>query len=424
MARVTLVLGLLALAGPARGEPAPLVNLITDAPTSVAVSSTVANRAILPAHLIDGDLGTAWNSRTGDLQGAWIGARVPADARVAKIRMTVGFTKVDPKLGDLFTMNPRIRKVRVLRDGATVIEQTLDPALRTLQDIPIDQPGGEYKIVVVDIVPGTRSSWREISVSELEIWGSLPAGVAATSNTPVVRVGAFDPVSKADCVTAMFPRAKADRLPSGELLTKTGVVAVSSDLAVCRIERTRKRHEQVEIDIDHHADATYADTTVELAPVTRTPHLAAGEHLEAATPSELVDMTFPPDSPGVGSAPSQTTTVGLSAFPLTTGESAVLVEVTSAFADPGIRNEKTVSTLYRVTAARLAPILSYESTYGRDENRDETGQRCQLVTPKPAKSLPETLALSCSQVDQPHDGKATSAASVEKYRWRGDHYER
>ena len=169
MFRALLAVGWVLVAIPAQAGPtAPArprpVNLLTAAPTVVAVSSTVANRAIVPAHLVDGDLATAWNSRTGELQGAWIGARVPGDARVTAIRMTVGFTKVDPKLGDLFTMNPRIRKVRVLRNGAAIAERALDPTLRTLQDIPIDQPGGEYKIEVVDVMPGTRPSWREISL--------------------------------------------------------------------------------------------------------------------------------------------------------------------------------------------------------------------------------------------------------------------
>jgi hypothetical protein len=45
--------------------------------------------------------------------------------------MTVGFTRVDPKLGDLFTMNPRVRKVRVLRNGTPIAERALDPAVKT-----------------------------------------------------------------------------------------------------------------------------------------------------------------------------------------------------------------------------------------------------------------------------------------------------
>src|SRR5215470_14744345 len=113
------------------------VNLLASTPSTVAVSSTVANAAILPEHMIDGKLATAWNSRTGELVGAWIAVRVPADARVKTIKLTVGFTLTD-KRGDLFTMNPRIKKVRVSRGGKVVVEKALDIANRGLQEIAID----------------------------------------------------------------------------------------------------------------------------------------------------------------------------------------------------------------------------------------------------------------------------------------------
>ena len=232
-------------------RPRP-VNLLTAAPVIVAVSSTVANRAIVPAHLVDGDLGTAWNSRTGELAGAWIGARVPADARVTAIRMTVGFTKIDPKLGDLFTMNPRVRRVRVLRNGAPVAERALDPAVRTLQEIPIDQPGGEYKIEVLDVVAGTKPSWRETCVSELEVWGTLGPSMPPSpgASVPVVRVGSFDApsaITPDDCVAAMFPTASDGRVTlqhGPETIGNVEVIALAADLAVCRVEHTRERVER------------------------------------------------------------------------------------------------------------------------------------------------------------------------------------
>lgn len=64
------------------------VNLLTSTPTTVAVSSTVANANILPEHLVDGKLATAWNSRTGELVGSWIAVRVPPDAKVKTIKLT------------------------------------------------------------------------------------------------------------------------------------------------------------------------------------------------------------------------------------------------------------------------------------------------------------------------------------------------
>src|SRR4051812_28926948 len=146
------------------------VNLVVSVPTTIAVSSTVDNRTILPDHLVDGKLDTAWNSRTNQLIGAWVGVRLPADVHVDSIKLTAGFTKKDKRYGDLFTMNPRIKKVRVLRDGKLAAEQTLDPELRTLQEIKINAAGGDYRIEIADLIPGTKKTWREVPISELEVW--------------------------------------------------------------------------------------------------------------------------------------------------------------------------------------------------------------------------------------------------------------
>lgn len=445
MRRAVLISGLVAVTTSSRGDPAPPapppapVNLMSAVPTVVAVSSTVANRTILPAHLVDGDLGTAWNSRTGELQGAWIGARVPAGARVTKIRMTVGFTKIDPKLGDLFTMNPRIRKVRVLHDGVAVVEQALDPALRTLQDIRIDQPGGEYKIEVVDIVPGTKKSWREISVSELEIWGTLAAGAAPNPSVPVVRVGSFDAppaIAKADCVAAMFPTAKGEKITTAhgvEDITVVEAIALSADLAVCRVEHTRERTERWSPGLmgEDGIEATLADTTIEVAPVTRTPRLAAGERIAEVTNTEIRDLKFPPSSNGIGDMDHEAHTVVLTVVPLTATENALLADVTERRWGSGMHHEATASTLYRIERAGLAAILSFNSSADREHDSQlDSSDRCQLVhlvPPKPPSAMPPTLTLACEHTENasggPRGGRAIIRSSTVRYRWTGTQYE-
>jgi hypothetical protein len=65
-------------------QPAkPPVNLLVSVPTVVAMSSTMASRALGPEHRVDGKLDTAWNSETAELVGAWIGARIPAESRAS-----------------------------------------------------------------------------------------------------------------------------------------------------------------------------------------------------------------------------------------------------------------------------------------------------------------------------------------------------
>jgi hypothetical protein len=212
------------------------VNLLAAVPTTVAVSSTVANRAILPRHLVDGDLSTAWNSRTDDLVGAWLAVRVPAGVQVTGVRITAGFVKRDPRLGDLFTANPRIKKVRVTH-GTTVVERELDIENRGLQEIAIAGGGGDYRIEVTAIVPGTHKGWREICVSELELWGT-PAARSTGRFAPTVRVGSLDPpppLTSAECLAlAGVPDAHG-----------TEVLLLSESLAVCDVVRSQTNQDDL-----------------------------------------------------------------------------------------------------------------------------------------------------------------------------------
>jgi hypothetical protein len=47
----------------------------------------------------------------------------------------------------------------------------LDPEARTFQSVPVGQPGGVICLYVVETVPGTRTEWRELVVSELRAMG-------------------------------------------------------------------------------------------------------------------------------------------------------------------------------------------------------------------------------------------------------------
>lgn len=154
-------------AGSKTSDGAP--NLLALVPSRVAVSSTVVNPHDFPEHLIDGKADTAWNSKTGDLHG-WIAFRVPKDAQVEAIQLTAGFDKKKGNV-DLFTSNHRITKVAISRDGQKLKEASLDPAKRGLQTIAVDGPGGDYRIDVVETLPGSRKEWKELTVSELKVLG-------------------------------------------------------------------------------------------------------------------------------------------------------------------------------------------------------------------------------------------------------------
>lgn len=153
---------------PPRTASAP--NLLAVVPSSVAVSSTVVNPRDFPEHLLDGDPGTAWNSRTGDLRG-FVAFRVPKDAHVERIEITAGYDRRRPDL-DLFTANHRITRVAVSRDGAKILEAALDPEQRGLQPIAVNGPGGDYRIDVLETLPGSKAAWKELVVSELKVVGT------------------------------------------------------------------------------------------------------------------------------------------------------------------------------------------------------------------------------------------------------------
>ncbi|HEY4182429.1 MAG TPA: hypothetical protein VGM90_36610 [Kofleriaceae bacterium] len=171
--------------------PPSEVDLLYAVPAVVAVSSLVANPAIQPYDLVDQDLATAWNSRTGDLAGAWIAFRVPADARISALKLTVGFTATGPE-GDYFTMNQRIKRVRISKLDKTkatpITEVDLDIDNRNLQTIPFVQPGGDYRVELVTLVPGSKPRWREAAISDFQVIGTAPSGAPNLT----IKVGSLD----------------------------------------------------------------------------------------------------------------------------------------------------------------------------------------------------------------------------------------
>jgi hypothetical protein len=165
------------------------VDLGRSVPLTIRVSSQVRNAKILPRHIADGNLATAWNSATGELVGTWLEVELDGASVVEELRLTVGFTGRGPKGEDYFTMNPRIAKLSVRADGGAAQVVALDPARRDLQSIAV-RATKVVRIEVVELVPGTKKNWREVSISELEAWGTPPAGFSppASPRTPLVVV--------------------------------------------------------------------------------------------------------------------------------------------------------------------------------------------------------------------------------------------
>jgi len=310
------------------------VNLLARPGAIVNVGSTVANQAIKPEHLVDGKLDTAWNSRTGDLVGAWIVVRLRANVRVQSVKLTVGFTKVDPKLGDLFVENPRIKKVRVTH-GKTVVDKDLDIANRGLQEIPIAGDGGDYRIDVLAVEMGTKKTWREICISELEVWGTSATPMAGTA-VPSVYVHSFTPpplLSEAECTRLLGPAN-----------VSASVHVLSDRYGVCEMVETG--HPQDPYDLRRHSFTLVA---------------LPGKQARAQT-VEIDTQVFE----GLGEA----TDTRLKIDTLLVGDDGLLVAALASStwnnlpdADPAtIARPSTRFTVYRPTAVGLVEVLEIEGT--------------------------------------------------------------
>ena len=222
----------------APGEPPEPIDLLRAVPTAVAVSTAHRASPAQAPRLVDGDLATAWNSETGQHEGAWIDVRVPPDATVTAIQMTAGFTH-ETERTDLFTGNHRVSRVRVVHAGETVAEQELDIESRALQTIAIEGGGGgDYRIELADLEPGTREDWREASVSELRVMGTAP-DARPGRYAPRVSIGSLSELARA----GEGGEAPAEAAPGGPsdavylTLPDATVLEMTDSGALERVER-------------------------------------------------------------------------------------------------------------------------------------------------------------------------------------------
>jgi hypothetical protein len=173
-------------------KDAPIVDLLHTVACTVAVSSKVDNPKDFPEHLVDGKAETAWNGKTSDLHG-FIAFRTPRVSRVRKVELTVGFDKKGPR-GDLFTQNHRITRVKLSREGKVLREVDLDPNVRGLQTIEVDEEGGDFRLDVLATLPGSEKTWKELTVSEFRVMGTTGGAPENPEHLPAMAIGNLDGV--------------------------------------------------------------------------------------------------------------------------------------------------------------------------------------------------------------------------------------
>jgi hypothetical protein len=123
--------------------------------------------------------------------------------------MTAGYDRVKGKV-DLFTANHRITRVEVRRDGQSLGQFALDPNLRGLQTLPVQSPGGDYRIVVKATQPGTNRAWKELAVSELRVIGDTGVERRGPDEPLRVAVGGLDQPLPEDYESTAISDTKVD----------------------------------------------------------------------------------------------------------------------------------------------------------------------------------------------------------------------
>lgn len=138
----------------------------------VEVSSQVRNDKFSAAGLVDGRPATVWNSQTGRLVGEWIEVTLPAEVRLREIQLIVGNTAPGRKGQDWFAMNPRIKAASVWVDGRKRGVVKFDTNLRSPQPLSVDvAEATTVRIVVDEVVMGTKRDWKEVCVGDLIVRG-------------------------------------------------------------------------------------------------------------------------------------------------------------------------------------------------------------------------------------------------------------
>lgn len=125
----------------------------------------------LPSNVLDGNTATAWVEEEGErCIGQWIKIYLPETKIISRIGICPGYEKIDPKLGDLFWLNNRLRIAELeLSDGG--IKELFFEDKKGIKYFEIQPPKKVewIKLTIKDYYPGRR--WDDMCISEIEIWG-------------------------------------------------------------------------------------------------------------------------------------------------------------------------------------------------------------------------------------------------------------
>lgn len=143
--------------------------------TSASASSTLAssaNYAYEAKNALDGNPATAWvEGVKGDGLGESLQVTFDGKAKVKEFAIINGFAENHASLGDLYPLNNRVKKLRIVFDDG---EESVDlrDGVKELQTIKFAKPHESMgaKIVISEVYKGSK--WDDTVVSEIQFIGA------------------------------------------------------------------------------------------------------------------------------------------------------------------------------------------------------------------------------------------------------------
>ncbi len=158
---------------------APSGPLVAVQVTAASASSALGGRDAHPAdHAFDGNPRTAWNeSAPGSGAGEWLQAEWGVPRHVRRIVLATGWDYVSPRAGDLYSLNSRLRRVRmVFSDGRAEVREIADGQRSVI--VATDHVSSSLRIIAEQVYPGAR--WQDLCISDVLVEADAAPGGSAT----------------------------------------------------------------------------------------------------------------------------------------------------------------------------------------------------------------------------------------------------
>ncbi|MGD0112437.1 MAG: YARHG domain-containing protein [Armatimonadota bacterium] len=157
--------------GPSGAPQASATLRFTDGTAKASVVKDPASGKYEPRMVLDGEKSTAW-CWPAPAVGASITISYPSVREISLVRILPGYAKVHPQYGDVFTLNNRVKRVKVTFPGGGNVSALLNDS-ETLQDVPVSPAvrSDRLSIIVEEVYPTSR--WTDTGISEIEVSGRL-----------------------------------------------------------------------------------------------------------------------------------------------------------------------------------------------------------------------------------------------------------